>query len=103
MHFWRSKSQQSPGRPETQSFLSATCHGRSKARFYVLTFFLLAAVVPARAQQEDPHLYMYDGGTLHVADDAHTYAKYGRWQVWLYQIGVRIPLTLSVCSIQGGD
>jgi len=90
MHFWRSNLQQSPGRPETKSFLSATCHGLSKARFYVLTFFLFAAVVPASAQQHDP-TYIYDGGTLHVPDDAHTYAKYGRWQVWLYHTGVRIP------------
>ena len=90
MHFWRSNLQESPGRPETKSFLSATCHGWSKAGFYVLAFFLFAAVVPASAQQHDP-TYIYDRGTLHVPDDAHTYAKYGRWQVWLYHSGVRIP------------
>jgi hypothetical protein len=89
MHFWRSSSLHSPRRPETQSFV-ATCHERSKARFYVLTFYLFAAVVPARAQQDHPRP-IYDGKTLHVPNDTHTYAKYGRWQVWLYQSGVRIP------------
>jgi hypothetical protein len=89
MHFWRPSSLHSPGRPETQSFLSAICHGSSKARFCILTFYLFAAVVPARGQQH--HRHIYDGETLHVPDDTHTYAKYGRWQVWLYQSGVRIP------------
>src|SRR5215472_3541606 len=90
MHFWRSNSQQSQGAPETQSVLPATSHGRSKTRFYVLTFYLFAAVVPAGAQQ---HLarHIYEGETLHAPEDTHTYAKYGRWQVWLYQGGVQIP------------
>ena len=91
MHFWRSNSQQSPGRPETQSVLPATSHGSSKARIiYVLTFYLFAAVVQAGAQPRHPRR-IDDGETLHVADDTHTYAKHGRWQVWLYQSGVRIP------------
>src|SRR5215831_18664240 len=90
MHFWRSNSQQSQGAPETQSVLPATRHGRSKTRFYVLTFYLFAAVAPARAQQHQPRR-IDDRETLHVADETHTYAKYGRWQVWLYQNGVRIP------------
>jgi hypothetical protein len=40
----------------------------------------------------DPR-HLFDGETLHVPNDAetHTYAKYQRWQVWLYQSGVRIP------------
>src|SRR5262245_4688734 len=88
MHFWRSTSLHSPGRPETQSFLPAKCHGRSKARLYVLTFYLFAAVVPARAQQ---HPYIYDGETLHAPNDIHTYAKYRQWLVCFYQSGVRIP------------
>jgi hypothetical protein len=46
--------------------------------------------VIARAQRHDP-IYIYDGRTLRVPDDAHTDTECGRWQVWLYQNGVRIP------------
>jgi hypothetical protein len=89
MHL-RTNSQQSPSNREIQSFRCAARHGKRTAFFYFLTFCLLAGAVPANAQQQQAH-YVYNGATLQVADDTHTYAKYGRWQVWLYQSGVRIP------------
>jgi hypothetical protein len=90
MPFWGSNSLQSPDKPKAQSALPGTSQGRSKTRIYVLTFYLFAALVPARAQQQLPR-HIHEGETLHVPEDTHAYAKYGRWQVWLYQSGVRIP------------
>src|SRR5215471_12888899 len=90
MQCGRSNSQESPRRLETKSFWSAGCHGRSTASYYVLALYLFSAVVPAHAQQQDAR-YIYDGQNLYVPDDTHTYAKYGRWQVWLYESGARIP------------
>ena len=90
MPFWGSNSLQSQDKPKTQSALPGTLQGRSKTRFYVLTFYLFVALVPARAQQQLPR-HIYEGEALHVPEDSHAYAIYVRWQVWLYQSGVRIP------------
>jgi hypothetical protein len=52
--------------------------------------YLFAAVAPAGGQQD--HLRpIYDGETFRVPNQTHSYAKNQRWQVWLYQSGVRIP------------
>jgi hypothetical protein len=90
MHFWPFNSQQSPSNGETQSFRCATRHGRRTASFYVVTFYLFVAAVPANAQQQHARA-IYNGASLQVADDNYTYAKYSRWQVCLYHSGVRIP------------
>ena len=56
----------------------------------VLSGFLFALAVSAVAQQQSPH-YVYDGKTLQVVNEDLPLAKCERWQVWLYEEGVRIP------------
>lgn len=56
----------------------------------VLSAFLFALAVSAGAQQQSPH-YVYDGKTLQVVNEDLALAKCERWQVWLYEEGVRIP------------
>ena len=56
----------------------------------VLNAFLFALAASAGAQQQGPH-YVYDGKILHVGEEDLAYSKCNRWQVWLYQEGVRIP------------
>ena len=56
----------------------------------IFSLYLFTAVVSARAQQQNPH-YVYDGKILQVVDEELALAKCKRWQVWLYQEGVRIP------------
>jgi hypothetical protein len=58
--------------------------------FLILVLYLLAAVVSARAQPQNAH-YVYDGKIVQVTDEELALAKYKRWQIWLYQEGVRIP------------
>jgi len=58
--------------------------------FLILVLYLLAAVVSARAQPQNAH-YVCDGKTVQVTDEELALAKYKRWQIWLYQEGVRIP------------
>lgn len=59
-----------------------------KPSYIVLSAFLSALAVSASAQQQSPH-YVYDGKTLQVVNEDP--AKCERWQVWLYEEGVRIP------------
>jgi len=89
MHLWTPNSQP-PNNGAGRSFCSATSRGRRKPSFFVLAFYLFAVAVPTNAQQQHAR-YIYNGASLQVADDNHTYAKYSRWQVWLYHSGVRIP------------
>jgi ligand-binding SRPBCC domain-containing protein len=56
----------------------------------IFSLCLFAAVVSTRAQQPSPH-YVYNGRILQVVDEDSALAKYQRWQVWLYEEGVRIP------------
>jgi len=58
--------------------------------FLILILYLLAAAVSARAQPQKAH-YVYDGKIVQVTDEELALAKYKRWQIWLYQEGVRIP------------
>jgi len=58
--------------------------------FLILVLYLLAAVVSARAQPQNAH-YVYDGKIVQVTDEELALAKYKRWQIWLYQEGVRVP------------
>lgn len=57
---------------------------------FIFSFCLFAAAVSARPQIAEPH-YVYDGKILQVVDEGFTETKYSRWQVWLYEEGVRIP------------
>lgn len=56
----------------------------------ILSAFLFALAVSTSAQQQNPH-YVYDGKTLQVLNEDLAPANCERWQVWLYQEGVRIP------------
>lgn len=56
----------------------------------VLSAFLFALAVLAAAPQQSPY-YVYDGKTLQVVNEDLALAKCERWQVWLYEEGVRIP------------
>jgi hypothetical protein len=89
MQLRTSNSQQSPNNVEAQS-LRCSRHRARKPSFFVLAFYALAAAATANAQQQQAH-YVFNGATLEVADGTHAFAKYGRWQIWLYQGGVRIP------------
>ena len=55
-----------------------------------ICLLLLAPAISARAQPQHPQ-YVYDGKILKLADEDFSQAKYSRWQVWLYEEGVRIP------------
>lgn len=55
----------------------------------VVSTFLFALAVSAGAQQS-PH-YVYDGKTLQVVNKDLPLAKVERWQIWLYEEGVRFP------------
>src|SRR5262249_44897911 len=57
---------------------------------FIFGICLLAAVLSARAQPQKSH-YVYNGKILQVVDDDLALVKAGRWQVWLYQEGVRVP------------
>lgn len=61
-----------------------------KSLTIILSAFLSALAVSASAQQQSPH-YVYDGKTLQVLNEDVVPANCERWQVWLYQEGVRIP------------
>ena len=61
-----------------------------KSSLFVLTVYLFAAAISGRAQQQNTH-YVYNGTALQVVEENLAFAKYHRWQVWLYQEGVRIP------------
>jgi len=61
-----------------------------KPPFFIFILSFFAAAVSARAQPQNPH-YVYNGKILQVADEELALAKYKRWQIWLYQEGVRIP------------
>lgn len=63
---------------------------KRKASFFALVLSLFAVAVSARAQQQEIS-YVYDGKSLRVADNYSSYAKPTKWQVWLYENGVRIP------------
>lgn len=56
----------------------------------VLSAFLFVLAESAGAQQQNAH-YVYDGKTLQVVNEDLAPPKGNRWQVWLYQEGVRIP------------
>ena len=60
-----------------------------KPASFILGIYLLAGVVAARARSQKS-VYVYDGKILQVADEDLALAKCDRWQVWLYQEGVRI-------------
>ncbi len=59
--------------------------------FFVLILCLLVAAPSAKAQQPTAY-YVYHGTTLQIFYDNPAHAQYSRWQVWLFQGGVRIPL-----------
>jgi hypothetical protein len=61
-----------------------------KPSCFILSLYLFAAVVSARAQQQNRH-YVYNGKILQVVDEDLALAKYKQWQFWLYEEGVRIP------------
>lgn len=61
-----------------------------KPASFIFGMYLLAAAVSARAQPQKS-AYVYDGKVLQVADEDQALAKCARWQVWLYEEGVRIP------------
>jgi hypothetical protein len=61
-----------------------------KPASFILGIYLLAGVVSARARPQKS-VYVYDGKILQVADEDLALAKCKRWQVWLYEEGVRIP------------
>lgn len=56
----------------------------------LLSAFLFALALSASAQQQSPH-YVYDGKALQVVNEDLAPANIERWQVWLYEEGVRIP------------
>lgn len=90
MHFRMPKSQWSPSNREAESFRCATRRGRLKRSSCVLILCLFAGLLRADAQQQNPR-YVQNGKTLQLADETLARAKYKRWQIWLYQDGVRIP------------
>ncbi len=51
---------------------------------------LFVGLLRADAEQQNPR-YVQNGKTLQLADETLARAKYKRWQIWLYQDGVRIP------------
>ena len=61
-----------------------------KHSFLILSLYLVAASISARAQTQNPH-YVYDGKIVQITDEELAPAKHKRWEVWLYQEGVRIP------------
>ena len=61
-----------------------------KRPFFIFILYLFAAAVSARAQPQDFY-YVYNGRRLQVVNEELSVAKFKRWQVWLYQEGVRIP------------
>ena len=90
MHLRTPKAKWSPNIGKAQFSRCETGCGRRKASFFVLTLSLLAVIVSANAQQQDIR-YVYDGKSLRVTNDDPSYAKYTKWQVWLYEDGVRVP------------
>ena len=83
------KSQRSLNHAGTHSSRISTHCGRLTRTCLVLTLCLFAAAVPATGQQQNsPYVY---GTTLQAGDDTRPHTNYGRWQVWLYQDGERIP------------
>jgi hypothetical protein len=61
-----------------------------KPSCFILGVYLLAAAPWAHAQPQNSH-YVYDGKALQVLDEDLDRVKPQRWQVWLYQEGLRIP------------
>src|SRR5438132_715832 len=90
MHFRMPKSQWSPSHRESESFPCATRRGRLKRSSCVMILCLFVGLLRADAEQQNPR-YVQNGKTLQLADETLARAKYKRWQIWLYQDGVRIP------------
>jgi hypothetical protein len=61
-----------------------------KSSAFLISVYFFAAAVSARAQPQDLR-YVYDGKILQIMQEDPGPAKYKRWQIWLYQEGVRIP------------
>jgi hypothetical protein len=90
MHFRKPKSQWSPTNRGAESFPCATQVAGLNRSSFVLILCLLAVLLRADAHQQDPH-YVQNRKATQLANQTLAYAKDRRWQIWLYQDGVRIP------------